>query len=149
MFIRSLMVILFMSIPFIMINFSALLKGGQPSATQIVVSVAYCAGWLLFGLVSGYKGVVKFVVFATLYWGSGAVGLIVAYYAGIIVFIPFALLFAGPIYGLKYFVGGPSELPLIYVNIAVVFGTGILGFLLGYTLRMFVKRRDLAVSRKT
>lgn len=136
------MVALVAVIPFIMVNFSSFLKGNEPSPIQITASIVYCMCWMIFGFFTGYMRKRVFITFLTLYWGVGAVCLAAEHYVeSSLLFIPAVLIFAGPLYGLRYFEEGTSDLSLIFINIAIVYGTGVFGFLLGYTINSAVKSK--------
>lgn len=134
------MVALVAVIPFIMVNFSSFFKGNEPSPLQLTASIVYCLCWMIFGYFTGYMRMRVFLTFLTLYWGVGAAYLVVAYYIdNFILSLPAVLIFVGPLYGLRYLVGGKYDLSLIFIHIAIVYGAGIIGFLLGYVINYAVK----------
>ncbi|CAH1203450.1 hypothetical protein PAECIP111893_01970 [Paenibacillus plantiphilus] len=124
-------------------EFQQFFKGNEPSPIQITASIVYCLCWMIFGYFTGYTRMRVFFTFLTLYWAVGAAYLIVAYYIdNFILSLPAVLIFVGPLYGLRYFVGGTYDLSLIFINITIVYGAGIIGFLLGYAINYAVKSKQ-------
>lgn len=74
----------------------------------------------------------RFVKLTSLYWGIAALLFACSYYAKLsIVFIPVTLLFAGPLYGLRYFIDMPADILFTMVGFIFVYSASIIGFLLG------------------
>jgi len=119
------------SIPFSIINFNAYFKGSIPSVYQALFSLLFL---LLLFLCAFYMSKKNAGIFkaSSWYWGAGAL-LSVAGYLGDIgsVFIPAAVLFAGPLYGLRYFVGIPSDIYLVLLSIVMAYLVCVVGWWIG------------------
>ncbi|XEC94320.1 hypothetical protein AB6A23_23880 [Paenibacillus tarimensis] len=126
------------SIPFSIINFNAYLKGNSPSAVQVICSSIFVLLWLISGFIAGYKERKDFLIAATAYWLVVILLLFLGYYAEIdIIFIPSALIFAGPLYGLKYFIGNQPDMMLTVYSIGIIYIGIVSGYGVGILYRLF------------
>lgn len=140
---RVWIVALTLSIPFSLINFHAYLKGSSPSLFQAAVSTLFVLFWFVSSATASHKGWSRFLLAATVYWLVGLVLLLFGYMASVaILFIPSAILFAGPLYGLQYYVGVQADMALV----AYLIGINYMAIIIGYGLGLIFKRSSVELS---
>ena len=121
------------SIPFSIINFNAYLKGSIPSVHQALFSVLFLLVLFLCAFYMSKKNTGIFKA-SSWYWGVGALLSVTGYFGGIgFIFIPVAVIFAGPLYGLRYFIDIPSDIYLILLCIVIAYVVCIFGWWIGKT----------------
>lgn len=119
---KQLLLMLLIAVPFSIINFSSYLKGYTPSILQAITSILFIIIWFVFGLIRSYKQQ-EFTLFATLFWLIGALSLTVGYFGdSAIIFIPATILWAGPVYGIRYFLELPATIYFALLSILGVYG---------------------------
>ncbi|MBD8499990.1 hypothetical protein [Paenibacillus arenosi] len=128
---KQLVLIVIISLICSVVNFDSYLKGYLPSFSQALCSSLFIVYWLLHAFFMARKGM-RFIKLSSLYWGIGASLFVCGYYAKLsIVFIPVTLLFAGPLYGLRYFINMPADILFTMVSFIFVYSVSVIGFLLG------------------
>lgn len=130
------LLIILVSIPFSIINFSSYLKGDKPSIDQALASIFFIILWFLYGLMMSFRKQPFFLKLTTMYWGTGFLLSILAYFAHLyIIFIPAAFLFPGPTDGIRYFLELPADILFVVLSIAITYGLSIVGYWIGRGLR--------------
>ncbi|WP_281890592.1 hypothetical protein [Paenibacillus sp. YYML68] len=125
-----------LSIPFSILNFSAYMKGIAPDFTQVLSSSLFVFLWFISSLFSGYLGKFVYLKAATSYWVVGMLVVALGYFAHIgVVFVPSVLIFAGPLYGLKHYLGTPPGILLVSYTILINYTLIIVGYLAGKHLK--------------
>lgn len=113
------------------INFNAYLKGSKPDLYQLLTSVLFTFLWFLYGLFMSYREKKYFIKLSTLYWGIGALLCTIGYFGNLFIYIPAAFIFAGPIYGIEYFLEIPTDIRLVLISIAIPYGLSMIGYWIG------------------
>ncbi|KLU57557.1 hypothetical protein EL84_03325 [Paenibacillus sp. VT-400] len=134
---KHLLLMLLIVVPFTIINFSSYLKGHTPSIFQAAASILFILVWFVYGIMQSdkYK---EYALLSTLYWLAGVILLTIGYFANsAIIFIPATIIWAGPVYGIRYFLELPANLVFALVSIVIVYVSSIVGVLLG---KIFKKR---------
>lgn len=121
------MLFLIVSVPFSILNFSAYLKGHMPSISQALSSVVFILLWFLCTFFISKRNVG--IKASSWFWGGGALLLTPAFFD--IFNIPAFFIFAGPLYGLSYFLKMPSDINLALTCIAITYGVSLVGSMLG------------------
>ncbi len=135
-FIMFKIVVFIAPILFSSINFNAYLKGSKPNIYQLLFSILFVALWFLYGLYMGNKKVNYFLKLSTLYWGTGLLLFVLSYFSNLyVIFIPVALYFAGPLYGLKYFLDTLPDIQFVVLSIIIICGLSVIGYIVGKNMR--------------
>ncbi|WP_146240938.1 hypothetical protein [Paenibacillus sambharensis] len=116
-----------LSVPFSLLNFSAYLKGNMPSISQALYSTVFILLWFGCAFFLSNKNVG--IKAASWFWGGGALLLIPGYFG--IFNLPVLFIFAGSLYGLRYFIGLPSDMNFALIGILIAYGVTLMGWLLG------------------
>lgn len=136
--------VLITSIPISIVNFSAYLKGGDPSSEQVLLSVIYVILWGVYGFILGRKGI-GFIRFLTYYWGIGMLIYILGYLLQLewLQLLPMlaVFIFAGPLYGLRHFYELQSWPAMVIINTLVLYSFSILGHWVGKGIREISQKR--------
>lgn len=133
---KNLIVILIVTIPFSVINFSGYHMGGTPTQTQVLSSILFNILWFLYGLYMAIKYKTYFLKFTTVYWLIGGL-LGILGYAETFQFIGILsiLVFSGPSHGLSYFLGLPSDMILLILCIAIPYVSSLFGYFIGRLIK--------------
>lgn len=122
-------------VPFTIINFSSYLKGHTPSVFQAATSVLFILVWFVYGIMLSDRQK-EFALLSTLFWLTGVILLTIGYFANsAIIFIPATIVWAGPVYGIRYFLELPANIVFALVSIVGVYVSSIVGVLLGKLLK--------------
>lgn len=117
------------AIPISIINFNAYLKGSMPNISQALLTMAFILLWFLCTFFIDNKNIG--IKASTWFWGCGMLLLIIAYMVDFnIISILAIFLFAGPLYGLRYFIEMPSNMYFAFLCIAISYGFSVIGWLL-------------------
>ncbi len=129
-------IVLILSIAFSMINFNEYLKGSMPNIYNVVCSTTFIIIWFLFAFFASRHNIVCFLRFCTIYWGIGIILIIISKLADLfIIFALTAIIFAGPTYGLRYFIRIRSDIKLVIICIIITYLFTVAGYLLGKITR--------------
>lgn len=118
-----------LSIPISMINFNAYLKGNVPNISQALSTMVFILLWFLCTFYMDSKNIG--IKASSWFWGCGTLLLSIAYMVNFNIISILALfIFAGPLYGLRYFIEMPSDIYFAFMCIAISYGVSIIGWLL-------------------
>ncbi len=118
------------SVLFSIINFSAYLKGSMPSISQALSSMFYILLWFLCTFFMNNKNIG--IKASSWFWGGGTLLLIVGYLGNLgLISIPALFIFAGPLYGLRYFIEMPSDIYFALICVVISYCVCVIGWLLG------------------
>ncbi|GGG13469.1 hypothetical protein GCM10010912_67370 [Paenibacillus albidus] len=109
---RAIVMCILLSLPFTLVNFSGYLKGNIPSVFQAISSIVFLLIWFIIALSMSQKNM-DIIKISSWFWGGGAILSFLGYFAEIgFIYIPALLIFAGPLYGLRYFLTQTSQLEM-------------------------------------
>jgi len=107
----------------------------MPSTYQTIASIAFLLLWFISAYYLSRKNRGVLIAFSC-YWGTGALLAVIAYSWTIdLVYILTVFLYAGPVYGVRSFIGIPSDLDLVLVCAAVGYIATLLGWIAGKVKR--------------
>lgn len=130
-----LLLLIILSIPFSLLNFDAYLKGGMPNAYQTISSVTFLLLWFISAYYLSRKNRSVLIAFSC-YLGIGALLSAIGYFWDIgLVYILTVFLYAGPVYGVRSFIGIPSDIELVQLSIAITYIASLLGWIAGKVKR--------------
>lgn len=128
---KKLLLMFIIALPFSAVNASSYIKGGTPSPFQATISIIFLLSWLSFGFFIRSKQK-EFFIQATIFWLGGSLILFLGYHWNIsVLFFPTSLVLAGPVYGIKYFFGVPSNINFALICSMLGYGCSIVGVILG------------------
>ncbi|MFS8652901.1 hypothetical protein [Ureibacillus terrenus] len=129
---------------FSIINFGSYTKGGIPSLNQAIASIVFLFLLLIYGFWMGRKKDVFFLKFSSIYWGIGLFLIILSYSTSAeSIGIPAVILYAGPVYGINYFLKFPTDSGLVFLSIIISYVIGLAGFSIGRLLKKSIHHHIL------
>ena len=130
-------ILIFLSIPFSAINFTAYFSSNMPTNFQVTMSLLFLGLLFIIGWIRSSQ-IKEYFIYSTIYWLFGFLFLLVAYSLEQLTFFSLVLLilYPGPSYGLRYFLELPADQYLVLLCIIISYGSGIIGSLIGRFLSL-------------